>query len=124
MCSGDPLNEPDSARCLHFAGNYRNCYNPRRRPVKGHTMQTVLSYNEIQQRYNGEWVLIVNPVLDNNLEVVKGEVWAHFSTAEETYRAMPLAKGHEVSVEYVGDLPEDFVANLDRHLSASGLQRQ
>jgi hypothetical protein len=80
--------------------------------VRGHTMQTILRYDEIQQRYNGEWVLIVNPVLDQNLEVIQGEVWAHFPTAEETYRAMSLAKGHEVSIEYVGDLPEDFVAIL------------
>jgi hypothetical protein len=41
-------------------------------------MQEILSYDEIKTRYDGEWVLIVNPVLDENLEVIKGEVWAHF----------------------------------------------
>jgi hypothetical protein len=75
-------------------------------------MLEVLSYDEIQRRYDGEWVLIVNPILDDNLEVIEGEVWAHFPTAEETYQAMSLAKGHEASIEYVGKVPEDFVAIL------------
>jgi hypothetical protein len=80
--------------------------------LKAPVMQEILNYDEIQNRYDGEWVLIVNPVLDENLEVIKGEVWAHFPTAEEVYRAMSLAKGHTTSIEYVGKVPEDFVAIL------------
>ena len=36
-----------------------------------------LRLEEIRQRYDGEWVLIVNPVFDENLEVIEGSVWAH-----------------------------------------------
>ena len=72
----------------------------------------LLRLAEIQRRYDGQWVLIVDPVLDENLEVVQGEVWAHSVNVEEIYRSLALSKGHPASIEYMGDLPEDFVAIL------------
>jgi hypothetical protein len=41
-----------------------------------------LRLEEIKQQYDGEWVLIVNPMFDENLEVIEGEVWAHSTNVE------------------------------------------
>ena len=71
-----------------------------------------LRLEEIKQQYDGEWVLIVNPMFDENLEVIEGEVWAHSTNVEMIYRSLSVSKGHPASIEYMGDLPEDFVAIL------------
>ena len=71
-----------------------------------------LRLEEIKQQYDGEWVLIVNPRFDENLEVIEGEVWAHSTNVEMIYRSLSVSKGHPASIEYMGDLPEDFVAIL------------
>ena len=71
-----------------------------------------LRLEEIRQRYDGEWVLIVNPVFDENLEVIEGSVWAHSTNVETIYQSLSVSKGHSASIEYMGDLPEDFVAIL------------
>jgi hypothetical protein len=71
-----------------------------------------LRLEEIRHRYEGEWVLIVNPIFNENLEVLEGEVWAHSTNAETIYRSLSISKGHPASIEYMGDLPEDFVAIL------------
>ncbi|MEB3292589.1 MAG: hypothetical protein VKJ24_05480 [Synechococcales bacterium] len=56
--------------------------------------------------------MIVNPILDENLEVIQGQVWVHSSNADEIYRSLAISKGNPASIEYMGDLPEDFVAIL------------
>jgi hypothetical protein len=42
-------------------------------------MSEVLSYPEIQQRYDGEWVLIAYQSLDENLKPIAGKVIAHYN---------------------------------------------
>jgi hypothetical protein len=69
-----------------------------------------LRLEEIKQQYDGEWVLIVNPMFDENLEVIEGEVWAHSTNVETIYRSLSVSKCHPASIEYMGDLPGDFVA--------------
>ena len=74
----------------------------------------LLSLDEIQRRHDGKWVLIVDPLLDENLEVVQGQVWAHSENVEEIYRSLSLSKGHPASIEYMGDLPEDFDVKMEK----------
>ncbi len=64
---------------------------------------TLLRLEEIRQCYEGEWVLIVNPSFDENLEVIEGEVWAHSPNAETIYRSLAVSKGHPASIEYIGE---------------------
>jgi short subunit fatty acids transporter len=75
-------------------------------------MENVISLTEMQRLYNGEWVLIVNASLDQNLEVVSGKVVAHSPDVESIYRALALTKGVEASIEYIGQVPDDFAAIL------------
>jgi hypothetical protein len=75
-------------------------------------MAEVLSFDEMQRRYDGEWLLIVHTTLDENLEILSGEVWAHAPDVDVIYRALSLAQGIEASIEYMGQVPADFAAIL------------
>ena len=74
-------------------------------------MNELLSYNEIQRRYDGEWVLIAYTEMDD-FEVVAGEVIAHSSIEQEIYKLLPLGRGRNISIEYVGKVPADIAFSL------------
>jgi hypothetical protein len=65
-------------------------------------MNEILSYDEIQRRYDSEWVLIAYTEMDDDFEVVAGEVIAHSSIEQEIYKLLPLGRGRNVSIEYIG----------------------
>jgi hypothetical protein len=71
-------------------------------------MGEVLSFAEMKQHYDGEWLLIVNAEADKNSEILSGEILAHSPNVDEIYDALPLAQGVEASIEYVGKIPKDL----------------
>jgi hypothetical protein len=75
-------------------------------------MGEVLSLETMKQHYDGEWVLIVHTSIDENSEILAGEVWAHSRDVDTIYKALSLAKGIEASIEYMGEVPADFAAIL------------
>jgi hypothetical protein len=75
-------------------------------------MGEVLSLIEMKQHYDGEWLLIINAELDQNSEILSGEVLAHSPNVDEIYDALALAKGVEASIEYIGQVPANFAAIL------------
>jgi hypothetical protein len=75
-------------------------------------MNEILSYDEIQRRYDSEWVLIAYTEMDDNFEVVAGEVIAHSSIEQEIYKLLPLGRGRNVSIEYIGKVPADIAFSL------------
>jgi hypothetical protein len=66
----------------------------------------VLSFEEIKQRYDGEWLMIAYTELDEEMNVIRGEVLAHSPDQEKIYHALPLAQGRAVAFEYVGKQPD------------------
>lgn len=75
-------------------------------------MVEILSYEEIAQRYDGEWVMIAYTEVDDDLEVVAGEVVAHSPIEQEIYKLLPLGRGRDVSIEYVGKVPSNIAFSL------------
>ncbi|TAG03721.1 MAG: hypothetical protein EAZ45_09315 [Oscillatoriales cyanobacterium] len=61
----------------------------------------ILTLEEIFSLYPDEWVLIVNPELDEELSVIRGEVLAHAIERDEIY-----------SIEYTGLIPDNLVMIL------------
>ncbi len=45
-----------------------------------------LTRAEMEQRYDGEWVFVADPVQDDNLEVLSGTVLAHSPDRDEMDR--------------------------------------
>ncbi|BAU15515.1 hypothetical protein LEP3755_60740 [Leptolyngbya sp. NIES-3755] len=72
----------------------------------------ILTLEEMQQRYHDEWLLIAYTELDEDFNVLRGEVLAHSPDQAEIYQALPLAKGKAVAFEYVGQIPDDLAFML------------
>jgi hypothetical protein len=75
-------------------------------------MGHVLSMETIRDRYRGEWVLIAYTELDDQMQVVRGEVLAHSHDRDEIYRRLLEFKGRQLAVEYVGEVPKDLAVLL------------
>lgn len=71
-----------------------------------------MKMDEIQKRYPGEWVLIEYTTLDEQLNVVDGDVIAHAASKDEIYRELLKTSGKNVAVEYLGTIPEDLAVML------------
>jgi hypothetical protein len=69
-------------------------------------MPEILSYSEIQQRFDGEWVLIAYQSLDENFKPIAGEVISYSSNRDEVYAA--LGKREGVAIECFVKIPEDM----------------
>ncbi len=50
------------------------------------TQYPTLTYAEMEQRHDGKWVVVINPVQDNDLEVISGTVIAHSPHRDEMDR--------------------------------------
>jgi hypothetical protein len=72
-------------------------------------MGKILSFEEIQRQYDGEWVIVAYTALDDQMVFVAGEVLAHEREEVDIYRALSVAGGRDVAVEYVGKVPDDLV---------------
>jgi hypothetical protein len=74
--------------------------------------KNVLAMKEIERRYSGEWVLIVNPVVDKLTRVQRGEVVCHSRDRAEVDRVALRRRDPHTAMLYVGPFPEDFAAVL------------
>jgi hypothetical protein len=69
-------------------------------------MQETATYAEIKKQYDGEWVLIVDPITTKNLEIVEGTVACHSKDRDEVYRqAMELKPKHSAML-FLGNPPK------------------
>jgi len=62
-------------------------------------MGEVLTKQEMEGLYDGEWVLIENPEVDEHLRVRRGVVLWHSKSREELYRkALELRPAHSAII--------------------------
>ena len=71
-------------------------------------MGNILTWEEMTQKFNGEWLLIIHAELDEYLGIVSGEVIAHSPNQGDIYDSLHLRKGLDASLEYVGDVPDNL----------------
>lgn len=71
-------------------------------------MSETITFEEMQRRYDGEWLLIAPKEVDEELQVVKGEVLAHSHKQEDIYQALLTLEEQPLAIEYVGQVPEDL----------------
>lgn len=64
--------------------------------------QEILTLEEIIQRYPNQWVLIVDPELNEDLEVIRGQVVASAPHRDELYDLLGMRKGRPAAIEYTG----------------------
>ena len=75
-------------------------------------MKKVLTMKQLEARFSGEWVLLVNPVQSTESEIARGELVLHSKDRSEVYREALKREDDHTAVLYVGKLPEDLVAVL------------
>lgn len=69
----------------------------------------ILTLEEIIRYYPDQWVLIAAPELDEDLEVIRGEVIAHSPDRDELYNQLGASKGRSFAIEYTGSTADDVV---------------
>jgi hypothetical protein len=71
-------------------------------------MTKILSFAEIEQQYDGEWVLIAYTEVDPNLKPIAGEVLAHSTDRDLVYEALAQRGDGGVAIECFVKMPEDM----------------
>jgi hypothetical protein len=72
-------------------------------------MDEVLTLEEINSRFPSEWILIADPELDENLEVVRGRIVIHSKDRKEVDRKAIQLRLKSSAFHYTGQIPEDTV---------------
>jgi hypothetical protein len=67
-----------------------------------------MTWEEIRKQYAGQWVLIQYQELDEQLNVITGEVVAHAPEKEEIYRQLLQTTGQNIAIEYAGEFPQEL----------------
>lgn len=71
-------------------------------------MSEIITFEEIKQRYDGQWVLIAYTEANDEFEVIEGKVIAHSAKKEDIYQALEMSTEQPLAIEYIGQLPEDI----------------
>ena len=71
-------------------------------------MSNILSFAEIEQKFDGEWVLIAYTELDPNLKPIAGEVLAHSIDRDIVYDALLHRGDRGVAIECFVPVPDDM----------------
>jgi len=75
-------------------------------------MKEILSFSEIKERFDGEWVLIKNPETDVNFNIKQGVVLCHSKDRDEVYRKAREIRPRHSAILYTGRLPDDVAVVL------------
>ena len=75
-------------------------------------MDEVLTVKEIKDRYAPDWVLIAEPEIDDQLEVLEGKVVFHSRDADEIYGKARELKLDQIAVRYLGEILEHLVLGI------------
>ena len=75
-------------------------------------MNEMLTLKEIERRYAPNWVLIAEPEIDDQLEVIRGKVVFHSPVRGEVWDKARELKLDGAAVRYLGDYPEHMVLGI------------
>ena len=69
-------------------------------------MEKVMTNTEIESEFGSEWVLVIEPETNEQLEVVKGKVVHHSKDRDEVYRKAIAVRPKRFAILYTGEIPE------------------
>ena len=81
-------------------------------PDKEGTMDEILSLADIETRYDSEWILVEDPEVNEQFEVLRGKVVIHSKNRDEVYRKAADLKLKSTAFLYTGKVAEDAVIIL------------
>ena len=69
-------------------------------------MNEIMSVEDIEARFESEWILLEDPEVDEQMQVVRGRVICHSKDRDEVYqKAIELRPKHSAFL-YTGKIPE------------------
>ena len=71
-----------------------------------------MKWEQIKEKFDGEWVLIECIEVDDSFQVVEGEVLYHDPDKDKVYRKLLKLRPKRYAIEYVGEIPEDLAVML------------
>ena len=75
-------------------------------------MDAVMSWAEIKETFNGEWVLIEDPEFSPGSQLIRGKVLFHSKERSAVHdKFMELRPFHH-AILYAGEIPKDMVFAL------------
>jgi hypothetical protein len=72
----------------------------------------LLSFADIKQRYDREWVLLEDPTTDAQMQVQSGIVRWHSKDRDEVYRKAIELRPRRFAMLYTGTLPQNTAIAL------------
>ncbi|MCL4787614.1 MAG: hypothetical protein KJ070_12600 [Verrucomicrobia bacterium] len=70
--------------------------------------EQVMTIQEIESKFQDEWILVADPETNDALEVLRGNVICHSRDRDEVYRrAIALPKPKHYAVLFTGRMPEN-----------------
>ena len=75
-------------------------------------MGELLSFDEIEKRYDSEWVLIGDPETDEKLNILRGRVLCHSPDRDEVDRKDKELRPRSAAILYIGSPPPDMIFAL------------
>lgn len=70
-------------------------------------MNEVLTHAEIHSRFDSEWVLVEDPEVNEQMEVVRGKVVCHSKDRDEVYQKAVELRLKSSATLYTGTMPEN-----------------
>ncbi len=64
-----------------------------------------MSVQEMEARFDGEWILVSEPETTDALEVIKGTVLHHSKDRDEVYRRAVESRPKRYAVLFTGKMP-------------------
>ena len=71
------------------------------------TVNEILTLPEIEDRFDSEWVLIGDPLTNEDLAVQSGQVLFHSKDRDSVYREAVKMQPKNFAMLYVGKIPKD-----------------
>jgi hypothetical protein len=77
-------------------------------------MGEILTMEEIEKKFDGEWVLIEDVETDEKLEIIRGRVTYHGNDPDELHRRAKASKSDYIASRHIGkpDPKMEFLLNF------------
>lgn len=75
-------------------------------------MDEILTIAEIMRRFDSEWVLLEDPEVDKQGEIVGGRLVSHSRNRDDVDSVMLARRMRHAAVFFTGKVPDDLVVML------------
>jgi hypothetical protein len=75
-------------------------------------MNEIMTLAEIEKQFDGEWVLVEDPEIDQDNEVVRGKVLFHSKNRDEVDQVAMRLRPKRSAFLYTGPAPDNIFINL------------